>query len=281
MGTMIEATGVSKYYGDFVAIEDISFSISEGEIVAFLGPNGAGKSTIMKILTGYLAPSRGRVAIAGLDIQIDRLEAAKRVGYLPENGPLYMDMTPLELLNFFGRARGLNGEELEERLQVVIESSSLDEVLEKPVGKLSKGYRQRLGLAQALLHDPEVLILDEPTAGLDPNQIRGFRENLLDLSRTKTVLLSTHILQEVDAVADRVLFVHNGRLIFDGSAHELKEGGSLEEPFYRMTRTGEAAEPVVSAVVQPVATKVAEPPATDSPPPTDGIAQAPQSGEES
>ena len=277
---MIEATGVSKYYGDFVAIEAISFSISEGEIVAFLGPNGAGKSTIMKILTGYLAPSRGRVAIAGLDIQTDRLEAAKRVGYLPENGPLYMDMTPLELLHFFGRARGLDGEELEERLQAVVKSSSLDEVLEKPVGKLSKGYRQRLGLAQSLLHDPEVLILDEPTAGLDPNQIRGFRENLLDLSRTKTVLLSTHILQEVDAVADRVLFVHNGRLIFDGSADELKEEGSLEQPFYRMTRTVESAEPVVSTVVQPVAANAAETPLADSSPPTEGPAQASQSGEE-
>jgi ABC-2 type transport system ATP-binding protein len=235
---MIEAKGLSKYYGPFVAIEDISFSIPEGQIVAFLGPNGAGKSTTMKILTGYLAPSEGSAALAGLDIQQDRLEASKKLGYLPENGPLYLDMTPMELLKFFGEARGLEGDLLENRIDTVTRQFGLQQVLEKPTGKLSRGYRQRVGLAQALMHDPDVLIMDEPTAGLDPNQIRDFRDHIRALGKSKTILISTHILQEVDAVANRVLFVHDGKLIFDGGPEELKEGGSLEEPFYQMTNYG-------------------------------------------
>ncbi|HSR66966.1 MAG TPA: ABC transporter ATP-binding protein [Acidobacteriota bacterium] len=240
--SMIEAQGLSKYYGPFVAIEDISFSIPQGQIVAFLGPNGAGKTTTMKILTGYLSPSQGEARIAGLDVRSQRIEAVKKLGYLPENGPLYEDMTPMELLEFFGEARGMGQEQLTARLGTVIDQCGLEQVLEKPIGKLSRGYRQRVGLAQALLHDPEVLIMDEPTAGLDPNQIRGFRENIQQLGRTKTVLISTHILQEVDAVADRVLLVHNGRLVFDGSPDELKENGSLEQPFYRLTNYGHLAD---------------------------------------
>lgn len=240
---MIEAQGLSKYYGDFVAIEDISFSIPEGQIVAFLGPNGAGKSTTMKILTGFLAPSAGEAAIAGLDIRRERIEASKRLGYLPENGPLYLEMTPIELLEFFADARGLDNGRKKERIDLVIEQCSLHEVLEKPIGKLSKGLRQRVGLAQALLHDPEVLIMDEPTAGLDPNQIREFRTNIVELGKTKTVLISTHILQEVEAVADRVLFVDRGHLIYDGAPRELSKDGSLEEPFYRLTNYGRPMEP--------------------------------------
>jgi ABC-2 type transport system ATP-binding protein len=240
---MIEAKGLSKFYGPFVAIKDINFAIPEGQIVAFLGPNGAGKSTTMKILSGYLAQSEGSASIAGYDTTRQRLEAAKRLGYLPENGPLYNDMTPTELLDFFGEVRGLTPEQLKERLAVVTDQCAIKDVLEKPIGKLSRGYRQRVGLAQALLHDPEVLIMDEPTAGLDPNQIREFRENIRTLAINKTILISTHILQEVDATADRVLLVHNGRLLFDGSPDELKEGGSLEKPFYRMTsESGAGAE---------------------------------------
>jgi ABC-2 type transport system ATP-binding protein len=244
---MIEAQGISKYFGPFVAIEDISFSIPTGQVVAFLGPNGAGKSTAMKILTGFMAPTVGRAFIGGFDIHAERIEASRRLGYLPENGPLYMDMTPLELLRFFGEARGLSEEELNRRIDWVTEKHAIEEVLEKPIGKLSKGYRQRVGLAQALIHDPEVLIMDEPTVGLDPNQIRGFRESIQELGLTKTILISTHILQEVDAVADRVLFVNEGRLVFDGTPEELKRDGSLEEPFYRMT------EPVSSDASTPAA----------------------------
>lgn len=235
---MIEAKGLSKYYGPFVAIKDITFSIPQGQIVAFLGPNGAGKSTTMKILTGYLAPSEGSVKIAGLDIRENRLEASRKLGYLPENGPLYQSMTPLELLTFFGEVRGLDPDFLKDRLNTVVEQCALDMVLEKPIDKLSRGYKQRVGLAQALLHDPEVLIMDEPTAGLDPNQIREFRQNLKQLGTSKTILISTHILQEVEAIADYVLFVHEGRLIFEGRPADLKEKGSLEEPFYRLTNHG-------------------------------------------
>ena len=234
--TMIEAQGLSKYYGPFVAIEEISFSIPEGQIVAFLGPNGAGKSTTMRILTGYLAASEGTALIGGFNVHESRIEASRILGYLPENGPLYLDMTPAELLRFFGKARGLAGEELEERMESVTRQFALEDVLEKPIGKLSRGYRQRVGLAQAMLHDPDVLIMDEPTAGLDPNQIREFRSSIQELGKRKTILISTHILQEVDAVADRVLFVHNGRMIFDGSPAELMEDGSLEGSFYRMTQ---------------------------------------------
>lgn len=238
---MIEAQGLTKFYGPFVAAKDISFSIPEGQIVAFLGPNGAGKTTTLKMLTGYLAPSEGRARIAGLDVHTDRIEASRRLGYLPENGPLYPDMTPLELLEFLAEARELKNAKT--RIEAVRTQCALEQVLEKPIGKLSKGLRQRVGLAQALIHDPDVLIMDEPTAGLDPNQIRHFRENITHLGTTKTLLISTHLLQEVDAIADRVLFVHNGHLIFDGTPTELKEEGSLEKPFYRMTADSEERTP--------------------------------------
>ena len=232
---MIEARGLSKFFGAFVAVKDVSFSIPRGQIAAFLGPNGAGKSTTMKILSGFLAPSEGRAFIAGLDVGADRIEASRRLGYLPENGPLYEDMTPLELLRFFGEARDMRGDHLRNRIEAVTHLCAIKEVLEKPIGKLSRGYRQRVGLAQALLHDPEVLIMDEPTAGLDPNQIRDFRSNISKLAAAKTILISTHILQEVEAVASRVVFIHQGRLVFDGSATDLKQSGSLDEAFYRLT----------------------------------------------
>ena len=236
--SMIEAGNLTKYFGQFMAVKDISFSIPHGQIVAFLGPNGAGKTTTMRLLTGFLRPSSGQAFIAGLDIATNRLKAAKRLGYLPENGPLYENMTPLELLRFFGRARELGNSQMSRGIDAVIEQCALKNVLEKPIGKLSRGYRQRVGLAQALLHDPDVLIMDEPTAGLDPNQIREFRANISNLARTKTILLSTHILQEVEAVADRVILIHDGRLVFDGTPDQLKKDGSLEQSFYRMTGFG-------------------------------------------
>jgi len=233
--SMIEARSLSKYFGSFVAIEDISFSIPKGQIVAFLGPNGAGKSTTMRILTGFLAASKGSAQIAGLNINKDRLKIARQLGYLPENGPLYDNMTPLEMLKFLGEARGITGKKLQGRIDQVNQTCALQLVLEKPIGKLSRGYRQRVGLAQALLHDPEVLIMDEPTAGLDPNQIKDFRSNIKQLGQSKTVLLSTHILQEVEAVAERVLLIHNGRLRFDGTPAELRGTESLEQSFYNLT----------------------------------------------
>ena len=238
---MIEARNLSKHYGPFVAVHKISFSIPKGQIVAFLGPNGAGKTTMMRMLTGYLAPSEGTGTIAGYDVRANRIEASRRLGYLPENGPLYPDMTPLELLTFFGETRELTSATLKQRRDAVIELCALELVVEKPIGKLSRGYKQRVGLAQALLHDPDVLIMDEPTAGLDPNQIKQFRDNIMRLGRTKTLLISTHILHEAEAIADRVLLVNNGRLVFDGPLVELEEDGSLERPFYRLTDDGAVA----------------------------------------
>jgi ABC-2 type transport system ATP-binding protein len=233
--TAIEATRLAKRYGPFLAVEDLSFAVPEGQVVALLGPNGAGKSTTMKILTGYLAASAGTARVGGFDVRADRLAAAGRIGYLPENGPLYPDLTPRQLLRFFGEARRLARPALDARLADVASQCQIDQILDKPIGKLSKGLRQRVGLAQALLHDPAVLILDEPTAGLDPNQIRHFRALVARLRGHKTLLISTHILQEVDAVADRVLLVNGGRLVFDGAPAEMKENGSLEQPFYRLT----------------------------------------------
>ena len=233
---MIQADKLSKYYGDFAAAADVSFSIRRGEVVAFLGPNGAGKSTTMKMLTGYVSPSSGTAKIAGFDMSTQRVEGAKRLGYLPENGPLYYDMTPRSLLTFFGRARGMDAKVLKRQMEKVIELCKLGEVIGKPIGKLSRGYRQRVGMAQTLLHEPDVLIMDEPTAGLDPNQIHDVRETIKLLGETKTILLSTHILQEVTAMANRVLFINEGRLVFDGSVDELtKDGKTLEEQFSALT----------------------------------------------
>jgi gliding motility-associated transport system ATP-binding protein len=233
---MIEAVGLSKFYGNFAAARDVSFSINQGEVAAFLGPNGAGKSTVMKLLTGYLAPSEGTACIAGHNMAEDRLQGAERLGYLPENGPLYPDMTPRSLLTFFGNTRGLFGRKLEDRLSSIIGLCRLESVIGKPIGKLSKGFRQRVGMAQALLHDPEVLILDEPTAGLDPNQIREVRKMIHQLSKLKTILLSTHILQEVEAMCNRAIFINEGRLTFDGTPAQLAgEKHNLDNRFQELS----------------------------------------------
>jgi ABC-2 type transport system ATP-binding protein len=233
---MIEAQGLSKYFGEFAAIRDVTFQVRQGEVVAFLGPNGAGKSTTMKLLTGYLAPSGGVARIAGHNMSTDRLAGAARLGYLPENGPLYPDMTPRSLLSFFADARGLSHAQKHDRIAAVVELCSLGSVIGKPIGKLSRGYRQRVGMAQVLLHEPDVLILDEPTAGLDPNQIHEVRDTIRKLGQSKTILLSTHILQEVEAMAGRVLFINEGRLVFDGAIRELlKDGRPLDQHFRELT----------------------------------------------
>ena len=233
---MIEAVGLSKHYGKFAAVENVSFSVARGQVVAFLGPNGAGKSTTLKMLTGYLSPSSGEARIAGFNMATERVQGAARLGYLPENGPLYPDMTPQSLLQFFGEARGLSGAKLRERMEAVIELCKLGAVIGKPIGKLSRGYRQRVGMAQVLLHEPDVLIMDEPTAGLDPNQIHDVRETIRLLGKSKTILLSTHILQEVEAMADRAIFISEGRLVYDGSVESLMgDGVPLDEKFRQLT----------------------------------------------
>jgi ABC-2 type transport system ATP-binding protein len=238
---MIQAENLSKTYGSFHALKDVSFAIRRGQVTAFLGPNGAGKTTTMKILSGFLSPTSGVARVAGFDVATDRLAAAEKLGYLPENGPLYLDMTPLSLLRFFGEARGMGPKRLAERIEAVTTLLSLKDVLEKPIQKLSKGYRQRCGMAQALLHEPDVLIMDEPTSGLDPNQIRDVRATIRELGKSKTVLLSTHILQEVEAVADRVLFIHAGQIVFDGTPAEMKtRGPSLDDVFHQLTGAAKA-----------------------------------------
>jgi ABC-2 type transport system ATP-binding protein len=243
---MIEAIGLSKFYRDFAAIRDVNFSIPAGQVVAFLGPNGAGKSTTMKILTGYMAPSAGTARIAGLDVVSNRIAAAERLGYLPENGPLYPEMTPLALLRFFGTARGLTGARLQARIDEVVQRCALQSVIEKSIRKLSKGYRQRVGMAQVLLHEPDVLIMDEPTSGLDPNQIREVRRTIREMAANRTILLSTHILQEVEAVADRVILINRGRIVFDGTPLEMQGAhATLDEAFHAFTE-GEGCAPAAT-----------------------------------
>jgi ABC-2 type transport system ATP-binding protein len=233
---MIEAIGLSKHYGTFAATDNVNFSLHRGEVVAFLGPNGAGKSTTMKLLTGFLSPTNGTARIAGHDMATERLAGSVHLGYLPENGPLYPDMSPYESLCFFADARGMDGAYRSERIASVIDLCALDEVRHKPIRQLSKGFRQRVGVAQALLHEPDVLILDEPTAGLDPNQIHEMRQTLVRLGQEKTILLSTHIMQEVAAICQRVILINEGRVIYDGTPDNMHHRDeTIDAAFRRLT----------------------------------------------
>lgn len=233
----LSARSLSKSFGSYQAVREVSFELPKGQLVAFLGPNGAGKSTTMRMLTGFLSPGSGRAEVCGMDVVERRVEVAARIGYLPESGALYGDMTPVQLLRFFGSARGMSGSTLGGRVDAALQQCRLTEVTGKPIGKLSRGYRQRVGLAQAILHEPEVLILDEPTAGLDPNQVDQVRLLLKSLATERTVLLSTHILTEVRALADRILMIHRGRLVHDGPAGSLGETETeMERRFKEMTR---------------------------------------------
>ncbi|MDP6418465.1 MAG: ATP-binding cassette domain-containing protein [Candidatus Krumholzibacteria bacterium] len=219
---MIEVQSVSKRFGQTLALDKVSMKVERGEILGFLGPNGAGKSTAMKIITSYLAADEGRVLVDGVDVSEKPLEIRARIGYMPENVPLYPDMRVHEYLRFAGEARGLKGGALSARASWVVEACHLEPVYKKPILELSKGYKQRTGLAQALIHDPEILILDEPTSGLDPLQIIGIRELIQSLGKTKTILFSTHILQEVAPVTDRVVIVNQGRIVADGRIGDLQ-----------------------------------------------------------
>jgi ABC-2 type transport system ATP-binding protein len=221
---MIEVRNLSKSYGPTRALDQVSFSVEGNRVLGFLGPNGAGKSTAMKVITTYLSPDHGEVHVDGLDVVKDPLAVRRRIGYLPENAPLYADMRVLSYLEFVARARGLDGARLRERLDWVFEATGVREVLYKNVSELSKGYRQRVGLAQALVHDPAVLILDEPTSGLDPRQIIGIRNLITNLAKSKTIIFSSHILAEINAVTDRVAIIHEGRIVADGLSDELRKG---------------------------------------------------------
>jgi ABC-2 type transport system ATP-binding protein len=209
---MIEVENLSKTYSGVRAVQGISFHVQKGEIVGFLGPNGAGKSTTMKILAGYLPPTDGKIRIAGYDVVTDSLEVRKRIGYMPENVPLYTDMRVNEFLRFRAELKKVPRRKIKERVETVKQLASLNDVQNKIIGTLSKGYRQRVGLADAMVHDPDLLILDEPTIGLDPNQIRAVRDLIKDLGRHHTILLSTHILSEVELTCSRVLVINRGRI---------------------------------------------------------------------
>jgi ABC-2 type transport system ATP-binding protein len=220
---MIEVRNLSKSYGSCLAVDTISFSIEKGQIVGFLGPNGAGKTTTIRILTCFMPASGGTATVAGFDVFNESLQVRQKVGYLPESVPLYMEMRVREYLDFRGRLRGLDGRTRKERIGYVSERCWLGDVFNRPIGQLSKGYRQRLGLADALLHDPEVLILDEPTVGLDPTQIRASRELIKELGKRHTILLSSHILPEVEAICHKTIIIAGGKIVASGSPDELRE----------------------------------------------------------
>lgn len=227
---MVTIENLTKIYGTQKAVQDLSFSVGKGEILGFLGPNGAGKSTTMKILTGYIQPTEGRALINEIDVQKDPLAVRRMLGYLPEHNPLYLDMYVHEFLDFVGRMYRLDASRRKARIPEVIEMTGLGREQHKQIGALSKGYRQRVGLCQALLHDPEVLILDEPTSGLDPNQIVEIREMIREVGKNKTVIFSSHILSEVEAIAERVIIISRGQKVADSptaSLSQLAQQGSV------------------------------------------------------
>lgn len=219
---MIKINQLSKKFGPFTAVDNLSFSVSAGEVLGFLGPNGAGKSTTMKMITGFLTPTQGQVTVCDYDITQDALAAKRLIGYLPEGAPCYGDMTCDAFLHFIAEVRGFNKAERKQRIQVVVEQLELQKVLHKAIDTLSKGFKRRVGLAQAIIHDPKVLILDEPTDGLDPNQKHQVRDLIKNLSQDKIVIISTHILEEVSAVCTRAMIIANGKILVDGTPAELE-----------------------------------------------------------
>ncbi|MDP6565107.1 MAG: ABC transporter ATP-binding protein [Alphaproteobacteria bacterium] len=222
MDWMIEVERLVKSFGPLTAVDDVSFKVPRGQVLGFLGPNGAGKSTTMKMITGFLNPTAGSVRVCGQDVVEQPIQAKARIGYLPEGAPAYPDMTPIRFLNFIADVRGLAGEERRRRLDYVIDNVHLDDVLEQPIDTLSKGFKRRVGLAQAILHNPPVLILDEPTDGLDPNQKHEVRGLIAEMAKEKAIVISTHILEEVDAVCTRAMIIADGRIVADGTPEELE-----------------------------------------------------------
>lgn len=238
---MIEVRNLTKRYGDLIAIRDISFTADKGQILGFLGPNGAGKTTTMRVITGYMPASTGTVKVAGFDIFEDSYEVRKRIGYLPENPPLYTDMTVTEYLRFVARIRGVVRAEVTDAVDRVLLRCGLADVNGRVVGHLSKGFRQRVGLAQALIHDPMVLVLDEPTIGLDPKQIIDIRGLIRELSGERTVILSTHILPEVAQLCQKVVIINQGRIAVEGNLADLTRNAPLEQVFLQYISREETA----------------------------------------
>jgi len=234
----VEISHLRKDFGRFTAVADLSFTVKQGEVLGFLGPNGAGKSTTMKMITGFLTPTAGTAKICGFDILSQPIEAKKKIGYLPEGAPAYPDMNPEEFLNFIAEIRGLRGDAKTKRVREVIEKVNLGNVAHQSIDTLSKGYKRRVGLAQAILHDPDVLILDEPTDGLDPNQKHEVRTLIKNMAKEKVIILSTHILEEVDAVCTRAIIIANGKIVADGTPEQLEAKSPqkrLDDVFRSMT----------------------------------------------
>ena len=222
MTAMISIDRLSKRFGPIQAVDNVSFSIARGEVLGLLGPNGAGKSTTMKMLTGFLQPDAGRALVCGYDVATHPLEAKRRLGYMPEGAPSYLDMTPRAFLDFIADMRGYGGAEKRARVDRAADTTNIREVMEQPIDTLSRGYKRRVGLAQALLHDPEVLVLDEPTDGLDPNQKHEVRELIMAMAPNKAIVISTHILEEVDAICSRAVIIARGRVVADGTPLSLE-----------------------------------------------------------
>ena len=235
---MIKIDNLNKYFGSKKAVDDISFNVKKGEVLGFIGPNGAGKSTTMRMITGFLPPTSGRINIGGIDMLENPIEAKKKIGYLPENAPLYANKTVREFLSFIAEVRGFSGKDKKERVNQVISQCFLEPVANQSIDTLSKGYTHRTCFAQSILHDPEVLILDEPTDGLDPNQKREIRNLIREMGKSKAIIISTHILEEVEAVTSRVVLISEGKKEFDGTPATFKKiskSGNLEEVFAKLT----------------------------------------------
>ena len=222
MSTMLEIKGLTRQFGQFIAVNNVSFSVESGEVLGFLGPNGAGKSTTMKMVTGFLSPTSGTAVVCGDDVTRDPIAVKRHIGYLPEGAPLYEDMTPAGLLGFVANVRGLTGADRRSAIDNAVAKLQLDEVYNQQIGTLSKGFKRRVGLAQAILHDPDVLILDEPTDGLDPSQKFQVRERIGEMSKDKAIVISTHLLEEVDAVCNRAVVIARGAKVADGTPADLE-----------------------------------------------------------
>jgi ABC-2 type transport system ATP-binding protein len=227
MDGLIEVTSLRKEFGAFTAVADVSFGVHKGEVLGFLGPNGAGKSTTMKMITGFLTPTGGRVVVGGFDVSTQPIEVKRCIGYLPEGAPAYGDMNPTAFLEFVAEVRGYRSAEKRDRVNAAIRKANLESVLHKPIETLSKGFKRRVGLAQAILHDPPILVMDEPTDGLDPNQKHEVRELIKEMAKDKAILISTHILEEVNAICDRAIIIAQGKLLFDGTPPELEAMSDL------------------------------------------------------
>jgi len=248
--SMIEIEKLTKRYGTTEALKSLSFQVPKGQVVGFLGPNGAGKSTTMRILAGYALPTSGTAKVGGIDVTVDPVAARRRIGYLPENNPLYEEMMVLDFLGFIAEARQIPAAQRKERIRSAIERCGLQPAFNKDIGQLSKGFRQRVGLAQAILHEPDLLILDEPTSGLDPNQIVEIRSLIKQLGQEKTVILSTHILSEVQSTCSRVLIINDGALVADDSPeHLVSDGAGGSVSVIVTSRTGTPLDPQLTAAI--------------------------------